>query len=42
MGESVGGSLAFLKRYPQALSYVVGSSNCPLVDFLRGNVDLFK
>ncbi|MDR0782480.1 MAG: ATP-binding protein [Propionibacteriaceae bacterium] len=40
--KGVTGSLAFMKRYPQALSYVVGSKTCPLEDFLLGKIELFK
>ncbi|MCL2528752.1 MAG: ATP-binding protein [Coriobacteriia bacterium] len=36
------GSQAFLKRYPQALCYVVGGKTCPLEEFLLGKVTLFK
>jgi len=40
--KRAGGSLAFLKRYPQALCYTVGSKTCPLEDFLLGKIELFK
>ena len=36
------GEQAFLKRYPQALFYLVGSQTCPIEDFLLGKIDLFK
>ncbi|GHV84521.1 ATPase AAA [Spirochaetia bacterium] len=37
-----GGGMDFQKRYPHALSLVVGSSNCGLEDFLEGKTPLFK
>ncbi|MDR2109124.1 MAG: ATP-binding protein [Coriobacteriales bacterium] len=37
-----GGSLAFLKKYPQALALIVGSPSVPLEDFLLGRVALFE
>jgi len=37
-----GGYLAFMKQYPKALCYVVGSNNCSVEDFLLGNIELFK
>ena len=40
--KGTGGGLAFLKRYPHALSYVIGSKSCSLEDFLLGNIELFK
>jgi hypothetical protein len=40
--KGVGGSTAFLKKYPSALSYVVGSANFGLEDFLSGYIPLFK
>ena len=40
--KGTGGTLAFLKNYPQALCYTVGSKTCPLEDFLLGRVELFK
>jgi len=40
--KGVGGSLAFLKQHPQAFSYIVGDSSCPLEDFLSGQFELFK
>jgi hypothetical protein len=40
--KHTGGSMEFVKRYPNALSLVVGSSDCSLEDFLLGKVPLFK
>ena len=40
--QGTAGTLAFLDRHPQALSYVVGSKTCPLEEFLLGQVELFK
>jgi hypothetical protein len=40
--KNVSGSLAFLKRYPQAFCLVVGSKTCSLEDFLLGKVELFR
>jgi len=40
--KGTGGSLEFLRRYPQALCYVVGSPTCSLEDFLSGKIELFK
>lgn len=39
--RNTNGNLAFLKRYPQALSYVIGSENCSVEDFLLGKIELF-
>jgi predicted AAA+ superfamily ATPase len=39
--KNVGGSLVFKKRYPEALSLIVGSTNTPLEGFLLGNKPLF-
>ncbi len=39
--KNIGGSLEFKKRYPQAFSLIVGSSNFGLEDFLSGRVPLF-
>jgi predicted AAA+ superfamily ATPase len=39
--KNVGGSLVFKKRYPEALSLIIGSTNTPLEDFLLGNKPLF-
>ena len=39
--KSVGGSLSFKQRYPEALSLIVGSMNCRLEDFLLGQKPLF-
>jgi len=39
--KNTGGSLVFKKRYPEALSLIVGSSNLPLEDFLLGKKPLF-
>ncbi|MCL2480106.1 MAG: ATP-binding protein [Spirochaetaceae bacterium] len=40
--KNIGGSMAFKKRYPHALSLVVGSENCGLENFLKGEIPLFK
>ena len=40
--KGYGGSLEFLKRYPEALCFTIGSPNFPLEDFLLGKFDLFK
>lgn len=40
--KGVGGSSAFMQKYPEALSYVIGSANFGLEDFLLGKVPLFK
>ncbi|MDR2429115.1 MAG: AAA family ATPase [Candidatus Margulisbacteria bacterium] len=37
-----GGSLEFQKKYPQALSLIIGSVNFSLEDFLSGKIQLFK
>jgi predicted AAA+ superfamily ATPase len=39
--KNVGGSLVFKKRYPEALSLIVGSTNTPLEGFLLGDKPLF-
>ncbi|MDR1753680.1 MAG: ATP-binding protein [Eubacterium sp.] len=39
--KNVGGSLVFKKRYPKALSLVIGSANLGLEDFLSGKKPLF-
>ncbi|MDR0570569.1 MAG: DUF4143 domain-containing protein [Clostridiales Family XIII bacterium] len=39
--KNVGGSLAFKKLYPNALSLIVGGANAPLEDFLLGKAPLF-
>lgn len=39
--KKLGGSLEFKKRYPKAISLVVGSPNFGLEDFLSGAVPLF-
>jgi hypothetical protein len=38
--KHTGGSLEFMKRYPEALSLIVGNDN--LEDFLAGKIPLFK
>ena len=40
--KHTGGSLEFKKRYPHALSLVVGTENCSLEDFLEGKIPLFR
>jgi predicted AAA+ superfamily ATPase len=40
--KSVGGSLEFKKRYPHALSLVIGSANCTLDKFLLGEIPLWN
>jgi predicted AAA+ superfamily ATPase len=40
--RGVGGSLEFMRRYPHALSYVVGDASTPLEGFLAGEFPLFK
>jgi predicted AAA+ superfamily ATPase len=39
--KNIGGSLAFKKLYPEALSLIVGGATLPLEDFLLGNKPLF-
>lgn len=39
--KNLGGSLEFKKRYPNAFSLVIGSSNFRLEDFLSGKIPLF-
>jgi predicted AAA+ superfamily ATPase len=39
--RKAGGILAFKKRFPQAMTLLIGDSNNPIEDFLLGNVDLF-
>lgn len=39
--RSLGGLDAFLNQYPQAKAVVIGSAECPLEDFLLGEIDLF-
>lgn len=39
--KNIGGSLAFKKRYPEALSLVVGTANLGLEEFLLGKKPLF-
>ena len=39
--KNIGGSLEFKKRYPHALSLIVGSDYCSLEEFLEGKVPLF-
>ena len=40
--KHIGGSMEFIRRYPNALSLVVGSSDIGLEDFLEGKIPLFK
>ncbi|MCL2193533.1 MAG: ATP-binding protein [Treponema sp.] len=40
--KHVGGSMEFIRRYPNALSLTVGAGGCQLEDFLEGKVPLFK
>ncbi|MDR1858134.1 MAG: ATP-binding protein [Treponema sp.] len=40
--KHTGGSVEFMRRYPNALSLVVGSGHCGLEDFLGGKIPLFK
>ena len=39
--KGVGGSLVFKQLYPEALSLIIGSTNCSLEDFLLGKKPLF-
>jgi len=39
--KNVGGSLEFKRRYPEAMSLIVGSTNLSLEDFLLGKQPLF-
>ena len=39
--KNVGGSLVFKQLYPEALSLIIGSTNCGLEDFLLGNKPIF-
>jgi hypothetical protein len=40
--RNTGGTIEFMRKYPGALSYVVGSANTGLEDFLSGKFELFK
>jgi len=40
--KNAGGSLVFKKKYPEALSLIVGNANLSLEDFLLGKNTLFK
>lgn len=40
--KNTGGGMEFQKRFPHALIFIVGSSACPLDDFLAGKTALFK
>jgi predicted AAA+ superfamily ATPase len=40
--KNTGGSMEFLRRYPNALSLTIGSGNCGIEDFLGGKIALFK
>ncbi|GHV28410.1 ATPase AAA [Synergistales bacterium] len=40
--KRTGGSVEFQKQYPQALSYIIGSANHRLEEFLSGEFNLFK
>ena len=39
--KNTGGSLVFKKKYPEALSLIVGNANLSLEDFLLGKKPLF-
>lgn len=39
--KSLKGLTAFVNRFPEARTLVVGSAECPLVRFLSGEVPLF-
>jgi predicted AAA+ superfamily ATPase len=40
--KNVGGSIEFMRRYPNALGLTIGSSDCGIEDFLEGKIALFK
>ena len=40
--KNTGGSMEFKKRYPHALSLIVGSDYLSLEDFLEGKAELFS
>ena len=40
--KHVGGTMEFIRRYPNALGLTVGAGGCRLEDFLEGEVPLFK
>jgi predicted AAA+ superfamily ATPase len=40
--KHTGGSIEFLRRYPDALSLTIGSGDCGLGEFLEGKIPLFK
>ena len=40
--KNTGGSLVFKKHYPEALSLIIGGTNCGLEDFLLGEIPLFR
>lgn len=40
--KGIGGSIAFMKKYPTAFAYVIGSANFGLEEFLLGEIPLFK
>ena len=40
--KHTGGSMEFIKCFPNALSLTVGSENCGIEDFLEGKIPLFK
>ena len=39
--KNTGGSLIFKQKYPEALSLIIGSTNCGLEEFLLGKKELF-
>jgi len=40
--KHTGGSIEFMRRYPDALSLTIGSGGCELGEFLEGKAPLFK
>ncbi|MDR0290857.1 MAG: ATP-binding protein [Treponema sp.] len=40
--KHIGGSMEFMRRYPDALGITVGDGDCRLEDFLSGKIPLFK
>jgi hypothetical protein len=40
--KNVGGSLEFMRRYPNALGLTIGSGYCSIENFLEGKIALFK
>lgn len=39
--KSLKGLTAFVNRFPEARTLVIGSADCPVESFLRGEVPLF-